>query len=385
MVNNKITALILAAGYSSRMGTFKPLLNLGGITVIERVIRLFQSAGIADIRVVTGYRSTELQTLSEQAGARSIFNERFEQGMFSSVAAGIRSLEPDREAFFVLPADIPLVRLGTLLDLLNAYHLQKGNITYPVFQDTRGHPPLISACYAKKIESWNGQGGLRAFLEQYEKHALDVDVADECILLDADTPEDYQKLLSRCKQYDIPTKDECMALMNKIFRVENHIIEHCREVARVALVLGKELNRNGCETDLDLVSAGALLHDLARKKPCHATAGAKILNDLGYPRVAEVVGTHADIHIRDHDPVSASEVVCLADKLVQGNRIVSLETRFEGKMNRYADNPRAKTGIENRLKNALRMKQRLEKIIGRPLEAVLQIPVPSHEQAKHEK
>ncbi len=374
MPNDKITSFILAAGYSSRMGVFKPLLTLGEITFTERIILLFQSAGIADIRVVTGYRSTELQSLTEKMGVRSIVNEHFEEGMFSSVVAGIKSLEPDREAFFILPADIPLVRPQTLLDLLKAYDMQKGNIVYPVFQDTRGHPPLISACYAKKIESWNGQGGLRAFLEQYEKYALDTDVADECILLDADTPEDYQKLLSRYKQYDIPTEDECMALMTKIFRVENHIVEHCREVASVALALGKELNRNGCKMDLDLVSAAALLHDLARKKTYHAAAGAKILNELGYPRVAEVVGTHVDIHIQDQDPVSAGEVVCLADKLVRGNCIVSLETRFKEKMARYANIPKAKTGIKKRLNNALRMKQRLEKIIGSPLEAVLQIP-----------
>lgn len=373
MTNDKITSIILAAGYSIRMGDFKPLLRLGDKTLLERVIQLFQSAGIADIRVVTGHRSSDLQALSEQLGVCTIFNSCYDQGMFSSVLAGIKSLEPDREAFFMLPADIPLVRRQTLLDLLNEYRLQRANIVYPCFQGTRGHPPLIAAEYADEIESWSGEGGLRAFLEQYEKHAADVDVADEFILCDMDTPADYQNLLKRYKKYDIPSEEECAVLMTKTFNVEKQIVEHCEKVARVALKLGRELKRAGLDMDLDLISAGALLHDLARKEPYHATAGARILKEMGYPAVAEVVGAHVDFHIRDHEPVSVREVVCLADKLVQGKSVVPLETRFREKMTRHGSDPGAKTAIESRLNNALRMKQRVEKTIGRPLEAVLQI------------
>ena len=109
-----VTALVLAAGFSERMGDFKPLMMLGGMTVLERVIRLFQSVGVDRIHVVVGHRSDELSSLIDRWGARSIVNARYAEGMFSSVAAGVSSLDERTESFFVLPVDIPLVRPATL-------------------------------------------------------------------------------------------------------------------------------------------------------------------------------------------------------------------------------------------------------------------------------
>jgi len=125
----KFTAIILAAGLSSRMNAFKPLMLLGEMTILERVIRLFQSAGIEDIRVVAGYRAEDVLAVLNPLGIRSVINERYEQGMFSSVAAGVKSIEADPEAFFILPADIPLVRSHTILTLMRVWEKARHSVS----------------------------------------------------------------------------------------------------------------------------------------------------------------------------------------------------------------------------------------------------------------
>lgn len=192
---NGIAALILAAGYSSRLGAWKPLQPLGGSTFVEEGVRRFRAAGVEDIRVVTGHRAGELALVLQKLGVRAVFNPDYDQGMFTSVHAGVRSLEPGIAAFFLLPVDIPLVQPQTFKGLLHVFHHGDARIIYPSFQGRRGHPPLISStCVADLPRTW--EGGLRAFLSRYQAEALDLEVRDEAILMDCDTPADYQRLLA---------------------------------------------------------------------------------------------------------------------------------------------------------------------------------------------
>jgi molybdenum cofactor cytidylyltransferase len=192
-----IAAIILAAGYSSRMGTLKPLLKIGGETILERAIRLFSELGVGDVIVVVGHRAEQIIPIVHDCGARAVMNEQFEQGMFSSVQAGVNALNPGSEAFFVLPVDIPLVRILTIRDLLKAYRGGSSKIVVPVFQGRRGHPPLISAGYRKEILSYCAGDGLRGFFGKHDHFFEQVEVPDEMILFDLDTPADYEALVAR--------------------------------------------------------------------------------------------------------------------------------------------------------------------------------------------
>ena len=140
---SRIAVIVLAAGYSSRMAKFKPLLPLAGSTALERCIRLFRDAGVCEVIAVLGHRAEELQPLAERAGARCILNPHFKQGMFSSISAGSRALAGWVEAAFVLPADIPLVRPHTIRRMASIFVTRREGIVYPVFEGRRGHPPLI--------------------------------------------------------------------------------------------------------------------------------------------------------------------------------------------------------------------------------------------------
>jgi len=318
MMAGNVAAIILAAGFSERMGELKPLLPLGGITILERTVTLFQGAGIGDVRVVTGHRGSELEPLLARLGARAVANPRYREGMFSSVAAGVSTLGREVDAFFVLPVDVPLVRAATIRRLLQFYWQEEGKVIYPRFLGKRGHPPLIPGRHAREIVAWQGEGGLKAALAQWESAALDVDVADGNVLLDMDTPGDYKLLREKVERMEIPTPDECRALMENVLCVPEQIIRHGRGVALVATRLGDELNHAGCCLDIHLLKGAALLHDLAKGEPDHGRAGARILCELGFGAVAEPVATHMDISVNEGEAISAGEVLYLADKLVQG-------------------------------------------------------------------
>jgi uncharacterized protein len=144
----------------------------------------------------------------------------------------------------------------------------------------------------------------------------------------------------------IPTREECLKLMDQYGVLENIII-HSIEVAKVALFLSNELNKKGQRIDLLLVEAASLLHDLTKTeclktKEDHAWTGFQLLKEMGYERVGEVVAQHIWLlHEGGPDSVSEEEVVNYADKRVMHDRIVSLEERFKDLKDRYGRHDQA--------------------------------------------
>ncbi len=363
-----IAALVLAAGYSSRMGNFKPLLTLGERTVIETAMDTFLGAGIENVTVVLGHRAEQLAAIIGDSGIRTVFNENYSQGMYSSVKAGVTSLGPEVEAFFLLPVDNPLIKRRTIKELVRAYRETGAGIVYPCFEGERGHPPLISARFSEAILTWSRRGGLRVLLEEREPEAVDVEVADQGILMDMDTPEDYQVLLEYYNKRDIPTLRECSAILKK-YEVSVSVATHCRAVAALAEKMASLLNDAGCSINTPLVAASALLHDLARNLPNHATVGADILRELGFPRVAEIVASHMDITPSEGEIPGEAEIVYLADKMVMGEDVVPLEKRFSQNLDRLAGEPAALKAAEKRLKDAGKIKACIEAVLGMPLDS----------------
>src|SRR5579863_7962918 len=106
--HQRLAAIVLAAGASSRMGSLKPTLVLAGTTALERSVASFRDAGIDEVIVVLGHRAQELRPLAERCGAHPVYNKDFRVGMFSSLLAGARALPEWARGAFVLPADVPL-------------------------------------------------------------------------------------------------------------------------------------------------------------------------------------------------------------------------------------------------------------------------------------
>lgn len=178
------------------MAAFKPLLPLGRSTVIESAIATFRQAGIGDITVVLGHRADDIKPVLDCSHVRWIYNERYEEGMFSSVISGLYSLSAGLKGVFILPADMPLVRSLSIKKITMAYRLLGSRIFYPAHLKQRGHPPLIPSDLFPAILSWKGPGGLRSFLAGHDELASEVEVDDNGILMDIDTPEDYSNICS---------------------------------------------------------------------------------------------------------------------------------------------------------------------------------------------
>ena len=162
----------------------------------------------------------------------------------------------------------------------------------------------------------------------------------------------------------IPTRDECLMLMERYGMLDN-IMEHSLKVAKVALFLSSELNKNGQRIDLELVEASSLLHDIAkticlRTKEDHSRTGYHLLKEIGYERVGEVVAQHVWLEKKgDPSSVSEEEVVNYADKRVRHDEIVSLEERFDDLKKRYGRNEESIAYLEGMEKTILELEKKI--------------------------
>jgi len=191
----KICGLILAAGLSSRMGEFKPLMPLRGKTLIENTVSSVLNGGAQSVVVVTGYRGTEVEALLQRRyGERVRFarNPEFaETDMMRSIQIGCLAL-PSCDAFFLMPGDMPVVGRTTFQKLLMARPTDALSVVFPTLGGYRKHPPLVDARLIPEILAFRDSGGLRRLWRQHEELILTVPVDDEGVWVDLDTQRDYQ-------------------------------------------------------------------------------------------------------------------------------------------------------------------------------------------------
>lgn len=359
-----LAGVILAAGLSRRMGRFKPLLTIGRRTLLARAVACLDQAGVHNLRVVTGHQADDLRPALEDLGLAEVHNPEYARDMYTSVRAGVAALPEGIDAFFLLPVDIPLVRPASLNHLRPAFAAARPALALPTFLGEPGHPPLIAADLIPAILTWPGQGGLQGLLERYADRTLAVPVADQGVLWDMDTPEDYAHLQAVWERRRFPNQDETAALLGAVQEAPAAVIAHGQAVARVARELGEALLAAGNPLDLEVLEAAALCHDLAKGQPDHAQAGAAILRDWGWPLVAELVARHVDIDPSQEGPVGADEVLYLADKLVEGDRPVDLDQRFAAKLARHGGEPGAAIAIQRRWDAARAIRTRIAAVCG---------------------
>ncbi len=188
-----IGGVILAAGYSSRMGEFKPLLPVAGVPALRRCVDTLAAAG-AEVAAVTGFRREELSPLLRSWGAAEVANPDYAEGMFTSVLAGVRYFaEKGAEGLLLLPCDCAAVPKEAVRQLI-ACAGDKGEYALPSYGGKNGHPLFIPRRYFDEILHFVGPGGLKGARNLHDDSLLRLDMPWEGTVLDMDTPEDYAAL-----------------------------------------------------------------------------------------------------------------------------------------------------------------------------------------------
>lgn len=364
-----IAVIVLAAGWSSRMGAFKPLLPFGGDTVVGHVISTIAEAAVGDTYVVVGNEAIRMIPVVEAHGAVAVVNAGFDDGMMSSIKTGIAALPEAVGGAMILPVDVPLVRATTLVRIAGKAREGRAAVLCPTFRGQSGHPPFVSRDLFADVLAAPPEATLRDILRRYQHHTQSVPVIDSGVLRDMDYVEDYRQLAAVLLRRRHPDEAECAAMQDAVGTPEA-TRRHCAVVAQLATEIAERLAAKGLLVDLDAVRAGALLHDIAKTEPDHAAAGARHVAAFGFADTAEIVASHMQIAYEPGQPIDERHLVFLADKLVKGERRVGLDERFAPAFTAFAYDPAALAGARHRRATVAAVLDAVEAVIG-PLDHML--------------
>lgn len=188
-----IAGIVLAGGRSERMGRPKALLEIEGVTFLERAVRALRAAGCAEVVVVLPPGAQAAGEEAESAGGRVAWTGGGEQ--IDSLRAGLRALGQAVEAVVVHPVDHPLVQPETVAALIAAFRARGAPIVVPVCAGERGHPVLFSSRVFSELLAGRGPEGARSVVYAHDAELEEVTVEDRGVLADLDTPDEYRRHL----------------------------------------------------------------------------------------------------------------------------------------------------------------------------------------------
>jgi molybdenum cofactor cytidylyltransferase len=192
-----ISAMVLAAGESTRMGQTKLLLDLEGKAILQRVLDNLCRSQVDEVILVLGHEAERILQRVDTHRVKVVVNKNYREGMITSIAQGLMNLNDKVDAFFIVLADQPRVNPEVFNRLIAEFRrvTPQKDIVLPTFRGRRGHPVLFSAKYKKEAFCIKGDVGLRQILQEHPDDILAVEMDTDSILQDIDTPDDYQKQL----------------------------------------------------------------------------------------------------------------------------------------------------------------------------------------------
>jgi molybdenum cofactor cytidylyltransferase len=192
----RVSAVILAAGTSTRMGRAKQLLPLGGTTVLAQTIENVCSAGLDEIILVLGASAEAIRRQLPQsliACLKVVVNHAYGQGMASSLCEGLSRVDPRSDAALIILGDQPFIQPQTLHRIMDGYRGARAQIVIPSYQGNRGNPVLLDRSVFSEVMALEGDTGCRAIFPNHLSAILKVEVEDPGILLDIDSQDDYER------------------------------------------------------------------------------------------------------------------------------------------------------------------------------------------------
>ena len=188
----QVAAVVLAAGGSTRMGRTKQLLPLDGQPMVRRVVQAVCAAGLAQVVVVLGAQAEAISEALTDLPVEIVVNHAWAAGLSTSVRAGLAALRAEVQAALMVLADQPALSPGLIHRLVERYRASGAPIVAPAFGGQRGNPVLFDRRLFAELAAVEGDQGGRVLLRAHATQVEWVTVDDRAILLDIDTPDDYQ-------------------------------------------------------------------------------------------------------------------------------------------------------------------------------------------------
>jgi molybdenum cofactor cytidylyltransferase len=195
--NAQVSAIVLAAGTSTRMGRAKQLLPLGGTTVLAQTLDKVRSARVAEIILVLGASAEAIRQQLPPSlldGLKVVVNQAYGKGMASSLREGLAALDQRSDAALIILGDQPFIRPQTLGQIMDGYRRSRAKIVIPSYQGNRGNPVLLDRSVFSEVMALEGDVGCRAIFGSHLDAILKVEVEDKGVLLDIDDQDDYERL-----------------------------------------------------------------------------------------------------------------------------------------------------------------------------------------------
>jgi molybdenum cofactor cytidylyltransferase len=192
-----VSALILAAGLSKRMGKEnKMLLPYKGKTIIAATVDNIILSGITEIIIVTGFEREKVEAALSGIPVCFVHNRAYEDGMTTSIQRGVTVAEGD--GYMICLADMLHIIPAEYTLLNNSFSLQfavdPACIILPVYGDKNGNPVIFSKHYKADILQHKSMEGCKAIVQDNKEHLIKVQMPTDHVLMDLDYPDDYKKL-----------------------------------------------------------------------------------------------------------------------------------------------------------------------------------------------
>ncbi len=188
-----ISAILLGAGESKRMGIDKLALSWGRETILERCFKTLLRSEVVELVVVLSGRNKGVKNLFQGQKARIVMNPHPRKGMSSSIRKGLRAISPRSEGILIALGDQPFLNTRTINDLIHVFDREKGGIIIPAFQGKTGHPVIFHKAYKKELMNLEGDVGGRSIIERHREDVRVVRVRSIGVVKDVDTWQDYEK------------------------------------------------------------------------------------------------------------------------------------------------------------------------------------------------
>ena len=190
-----VSAILLAAGESKRMGKPKQLMPWGKTTIVEQAIDNLLNSKVSEVIVVLGYRAEEIIEKVATKSIKIAVNPTYHRGMSTSIITGLHLIDDRAKAIMLALADQPLIDSQIINRLIDEFCDHNKGIAIPTYQNKRGHPVIFAIKYKEELLGLQGDIGGRQIIKEHPDDILEVAVASPSINIDIDTTSNYYSYL----------------------------------------------------------------------------------------------------------------------------------------------------------------------------------------------